>query len=271
LLTVVNAALRGYESRVFGYTELLLKQIEMFGGQPLDASKWFNYYSFDVMGDLAFGKSFDMLKKGESHFAIDLLHNGQMSLGVVGPVPWLLLLGTRLPIVSRPYWTFVNWCTEQVRERQKMKVEEPDVMSWLLEGEPISEDPQVNEMWLSGDARLLIVAGSDTTAATLTHIFYFLGKEPSHIRKIRDEIASLGPDVELNDTSLRGLRHLHAVIEETLRLCPPVPGGVVRQSPPEGIYIGDTFIPGNTGLVTPTWTMNRSKESPHHLPVTKLR
>jgi hypothetical protein len=32
----------------------------------MNASRWFNYFSFDMMGDMAFGKSFDMLKTGET-------------------------------------------------------------------------------------------------------------------------------------------------------------------------------------------------------------
>ena len=36
-------------------------------GKPMNIAKWFNFYSFDVMGDLAFGKSYKMLKSGEEH------------------------------------------------------------------------------------------------------------------------------------------------------------------------------------------------------------
>jgi hypothetical protein len=42
-----------------------MDQLQAFTGKPLNASIWLNYYSFDVMGDLAFGKSFDMLRSGE--------------------------------------------------------------------------------------------------------------------------------------------------------------------------------------------------------------
>jgi tryprostatin B 6-hydroxylase len=42
-----------------------MDQINAFSGKPLNASLWLNFYSFDVMGDLAFGQSFDMLRSGE--------------------------------------------------------------------------------------------------------------------------------------------------------------------------------------------------------------
>lgn len=36
-------------------------------GQPTDATKLLNMYSFDVMGDLAFGEPFDMLENMKTH------------------------------------------------------------------------------------------------------------------------------------------------------------------------------------------------------------
>jgi len=59
------SALREYEHRVTGFTDGLISQLNAHAGESLNASRWMNYYSFDMMGDMAFGKSFDMLKTGE--------------------------------------------------------------------------------------------------------------------------------------------------------------------------------------------------------------
>jgi len=40
-------------------------QLQARAGQEVDISLWLNFYSFDVMGDLAFGSSFDMLTSGK--------------------------------------------------------------------------------------------------------------------------------------------------------------------------------------------------------------
>lgn len=40
-----------------------------------------------------------------------------------------------------------------------MEVPEPDVMSWLLEASKDAQDPREDANWLSGDSRLIIVAG----------------------------------------------------------------------------------------------------------------
>jgi cytochrome P450 family 628 len=47
------------------YSDELMDQLKAFSGKPFNASLWLNFYSFDVMGDLAFGQSFDMLRSGE--------------------------------------------------------------------------------------------------------------------------------------------------------------------------------------------------------------
>ena len=62
-----DKALRGYEERMRPYGEQLLAQLRAFGGKPVNATEWFNFMTYDVMGDLAFNRSFQMLERGEEH------------------------------------------------------------------------------------------------------------------------------------------------------------------------------------------------------------
>ena len=57
--------------RIQRYNDLLLAKLA--DTKVVNASEVFNQYSFDVMGDLAFGRSFGMLESGETHWAIQLL------------------------------------------------------------------------------------------------------------------------------------------------------------------------------------------------------
>lgn len=44
-------ALKDYDGRVAGYTDELLETLDTKAkGKPFNASKYFNYYSFDIMG-----------------------------------------------------------------------------------------------------------------------------------------------------------------------------------------------------------------------------
>lgn len=131
-------------------------------------------------------------------------------------------------------------------------------MSWLLEADPMSSDPFRERMWLVGDARLVIVAGSDTTAATLTYLFYHLASDPSLVENLRKELQPLlKQDGSFDNKELQNAEYLNGVINETLRLHPPVPGGVSRYTPKEGVVVGETRIPGETVVSVPLWTVGR--------------
>lgn len=78
------------------------------------ASTWFNYYSFDVMGDLAFGKSFDMLSSGRAHFAMELLQSGMLPLGLLTPISWMIPVMVAAPLVGAKFRKFRSWCGDQV-------------------------------------------------------------------------------------------------------------------------------------------------------------
>ena len=151
-------ALRSYEHRVKGYADVLLAEIRGSQGKPMNMAKWFNYYSFDVMGDLTFGRPFDMLKTGKDHECIKLLQDGMKPIGFLGQIPWSFPLLKTIPGAAGGINRFIAWCASQAEERKSMKVDTPDLMSWILDSPPMG-DHVANQNWLHGDSRLAIVAG----------------------------------------------------------------------------------------------------------------
>lgn len=112
--------------------------------------------------------------------------------------------------------------------------------------------------YLQGDSRLCIVAGSDTTAATLAHLFYHLALEPSVAQKLRKELKPYMNGDAVTNTDVQNNDYLNGVIYETLRLHPPVPTALNRNTPPEGIEIAGTHIPGNADVWCPQYVLGRS-------------
>lgn len=105
-----------------GYSKDLLRQISSRTDKPLNVAEWFHYYAFDVMGDIAFGKSFGMLTSGKSHYALDLLVEGMRPLGVLTPIPWAFCILSAIPGLGTGFKTFVKWAAQQVEERKKVRV-----------------------------------------------------------------------------------------------------------------------------------------------------
>ena len=115
-----DKALRGYEERTKKYCNQLLARIQGFDGQPVNVSKWFNLYTFDVMGDLAFGTSFKMLEMSEEHWAIKLLIEGMEPISWMFPT-WLFRLLAAIPGAMSNFWRFLDYGAKRVEERMNVR------------------------------------------------------------------------------------------------------------------------------------------------------
>ncbi|KIJ32050.1 hypothetical protein M422DRAFT_234321 [Sphaerobolus stellatus SS14] len=70
----------------------------------------------------------------------------------------------------------------------------------------------------------ILIAGRDTTMSTLTFAIYLLSENPNVLAKLREEILTIVGEVRpptIED--VKQCKYLRAVINETLRLFPPVP------------------------------------------------
>jgi cytochrome P450 len=87
----------------------------------------------------------------------------------------------------------------------------------------------------------VLLAGRDTTAATLSWTLYELSARPDIVKRLRTEILSaLGPTKAPTYHHLKNMPYLTHTISETLRLHPPVPFNVRTA-------LVDTTIPGPPG------------------------
>jgi cytochrome P450 len=73
----------------------------------------------------------------------------------------------------------------------------------------------------------VLLAGRDTTAATLSWTFHELGHHPGVYARLRQEILSIvGPDRTPTYDDLKNMKYLSHTLNETLRLYPAVPFNV---------------------------------------------
>ncbi|KAL2839204.1 cytochrome P450 [Aspergillus pseudoustus] len=252
--------LRGYEQRIRGYREKLVTRLKEMSatGEPVNIRKWFNLYSFDVMGDLSFGEGFGSLERGEEHWAIRLLNGFVDPIGLFLPT-WAFVLLAATPGLSGEFWKFPAFC------RERMNTPEiADVSSSLiapLDGRDLSKISPAERNLLYSDARVIVIAGSDTTSGALSAIFYELVRHPEEIEKLRAELAPYANEAsgEFLHSTIAHLDHLNGVINEILRLYPAVPSALQRKTAPEGIAIAGVHIPGNIHIMCPMYTIGRSE------------
>jgi len=83
--------------------------------QPIDITRWLSYYVFDVMGNLAFGKTFDIIRDGEESY---FLRTSRTDMGVIGYLkhqPWLFPLFAKAPLVNANHLAFWKWIEDCMR------------------------------------------------------------------------------------------------------------------------------------------------------------
>ncbi|KAF2129891.1 cytochrome P450 [Dothidotthia symphoricarpi CBS 119687] len=248
-------SLRDYEPRLNRHALALMEKLKEQAKKPsVRITNWANFYSFDVMGDVGFNRSYGMVEKGEEDASIKLLHESMEPLSVFGHANWALNLVSRTAVGSKKLLDHIEWTSKALTERVKSTPKEHDIFGYLID----PNDPKVT-IEMVADARLLVVAGSDTTGATLSFISYELCKNPEVQIKLRKAIDGIKPEKSFLDVEdVANCAFLDGVINEALRLHPAVPSGVQRETPPEGITLPNgTYIPGSTLVWMPIHCIQR--------------
>jgi cytochrome P450 len=129
-----------------------------------------------------------------------------------------------------------------------------DVLAALLaarddEGRPM--EPQQ----LRDEVLTLVGAGHETTANALAFTLYLLSLHPEWERRVLDELGSVLGDRSPSPEDLARLPLLERVIEESMRLLPPV-WGFERQALEDDVVLGHRIRRGHIVGVS-TWTLHR--------------
>ena len=108
----------------------------------------------------------------------------------------------------------------------------------------------------------LTATGSDTANTALAATFYFLAHHPNVLARLSSDIRDAFPDVEsiVSGPRLQKLRYLRACLEESMRLCPPVPMHLPREVLAGGLKVDDHVFPAGTVVGVPTYALHRSEE-----------
>jgi hypothetical protein len=90
------------------------------GRRVFDLGAWLHYFAFDVLGEVAFSRSFGFMEEGRDvDGAIRTIDRSQMYNGIVGQVPELDYVLRRNPL-----WRFVPWLSTKNALITRMALEE---------------------------------------------------------------------------------------------------------------------------------------------------
>lgn len=207
------------------YIDLLLAKLsdKARSGTAVDLVKWYNFTTFDLIGDLAFGQSFGCLESGGYHPWVAMIFDN-IKMGVFietlqrHPVLYplkSLFVPKRLMHSQKEHWELV----EQTAKKRLTSgnVTREDFMSYILRH---NDEKGLTPGEIVENANVLIIAGSETTATQLSGTTFHLLSNPDKYQKLVQEIRSAfttEDDITLLTTN--GLTYTNAVFEEGFRMC----------------------------------------------------
>lgn len=261
-------ACQSYLPRINDITNRLCARFAGFNGRAITVNDWCHFYTFDIMGDLGFGRSYGQIESGSAHPAIlkvqNFLKAGVIALQMLWAVNFLQLI----PGLDDPMRDLKEWAEQLLKERderttEKEREENRDLMSYIEESRRVVDSRwPMSDKDIAEDAVTLQVAGSDTSYSVLVNLCHYLANYPELQGRIRKEV--LGTFEDGDETtgptwsrlaSTQQCPYLDAAINEVLRRHAPVPMGTMRETPDHPVEIAGHVVPAKTIVSCPIWTM----------------
>jgi cytochrome P450 len=252
-----DTALKKQEYIVRGYVDLLIeKLLNRVNGAPIDISKYFQFTTFDIAGDLMYGESFGCLEREEYHTWLKVmtaffkrLMIGASLVSLVPAVRPLLpyIIPKKVQEQTRQRFAFT---VEKVGQRLAMG-EAPnraDFMTYMARTHNKSGFAMARGE-LDATFDVLVSAGAETTATALTGTVQYLLRNPTKLERLKSEIRQrYATPGDITMASVSTLPYLTAVLNEGMRLCPPAPSMRPRSVPRGGAVVCEQWLPEGVGL-----------------------
>ncbi|KAI9148370.1 benzoate 4-monooxygenase cytochrome p450 [Paramyrothecium foliicola] len=268
---VTDAAMRQFEPTV-------LEQIDIFLKLVLKASQTSEYIEMsdrirllgsDIVGFLAFGFPLNSQTDPKYRWLPSAITFGNGISNVK----------MQLPILSNSVLSFVtNLLTHsELRKFYKMldlmistrlsqkKDAHRDLYARVVDQVDETTNVRMSDVW--AEAMFFFPAGGDSTATGISSVFFYLSRYPETYHKLATEIRSTFNSSKeiVGGPKLFGCRYLRAVIDEALRISPPVSGTLWRQmyaddKRSEPLVVDGHVIPPGTHVGVNLYTLHHNEE-----------
>ncbi|KAA8516656.1 hypothetical protein F0562_016838 [Nyssa sinensis] len=243
------------------------------GSGEVQLSRFLFLMTFNLVGNLMLSRDlFDSKSKEGQEFFTAM--NRVMQLAgkpnVADFLPflkWLDPLGIKRNMV-RDMGRTMKIATGFVKERVQAKKSgrenmKKDFLDVLLEYEGDGKEgpDKISEKNVNIIILEMLIAGSETNSITIEWAMTELLRNPDLMRKVKDELDRVvGRKRKVEESDMDELPYLQAVVKETLRLHPPLPLLLPRNTMEDINYMG-YLIPKNTQVLVNAWAIGRDPDS----------
>ncbi|KAL2005575.1 hypothetical protein VTN00DRAFT_10068 [Thermoascus crustaceus] len=244
-------------------------------GKVCKADDWLAYFAWDVTANISFGRHYGFIdqEKDVDNLIIDST-KGLFYFAPISQIPWIDYFLDKNPIVRigpKPTLTGVLYAFGVVAEYQaemkdhtkheknasKKTSHTLDKYVQLKKTHPDLVDDNQIVNWLM----LNILAGGDTTSATMRAVVYYLSKNHTAYEKLVDELDHAQLSIPAQWRDINGLPYLDAVMREAMRINPGIAMIFERVVPEGGFTLPDgRYIPAGKKVGINPAVTNRDRE-----------
>ncbi|KAM0347371.1 hypothetical protein ACHAPU_004891 [Fusarium lateritium] len=226
------------------HTAKLTKMLQGPEGQPVDVDvkDLFFRFTLDVATDFLFGQAINSMDNPREQFAVAFaeIQRVQRLIAVAGPLqPFLSLKSYRssLKTINSFMEVFISHTLSLKQDELEQLSKSDRGYTFLTALALYTRDAkQIRDQLVA-----VLLAGRDTTAATLSWVLHELSGRPDMVRRLREEIAEhVKPGQSPSFSDLKGMKYMQAILNETLRMYPAIPFNM-------RIALEDTSLPRGGG------------------------
>jgi cytochrome P450 len=146
-----------------------------------------------------------------------------------------------------------------IGEREKIRDEAPkDFLTRLVAAKDPDDGAGMSASEVRDEVITIFMAGHETTAVTMTWVWYLLSQHPQEEAKLHEELDTVLAGRAPTQDDLPSLVYTRMIIEEAMRVYPPAPGLSVRQAKEADEICGFKVWPGLQVLISP-WILHRHR------------
>ncbi|KAJ6131844.1 hypothetical protein N7471_007059 [Penicillium samsonianum] len=258
-----RALLHPFSERALNETEPLIRRhletlVNILQAAPpmdkFDMVTMYNHAAFDIMSDYAFDEPLQMQTTSQNHSWVDTTFGALWEVSLLRMAfyyPWTSVI---VPLfvprsLQSSFEKNYQHCVEKVNKSLAVGPSPTGLLGRIM---GLKEELRLTPSELHVNLQTLMVAGTETSAALLSSVTYYLLRNPLAMRRLQKELRfNFHTAVDISQTALKQMPYLHGCIEETLRLQPPVPLGVPRAIPKGGGVICGEVLPEKVATFVP--------------------
>lgn len=249
-------------------TQALLTHSKATADGVVDIRDWSSRATLDIIGVAGMGQDFKAItdpsnELNETYGTIFNMDRGPRVLRLIFmllPTWFVRLLPLKSNDVMRDAIRTIKKVASDLIASKRAKLEKGDrtdldILSVAIESGNFTDDDLVNQLMT------FLAAGHETTASAMAWATYLLVTHPDVQTKLREEIRANLPSIDdesaqITSQDIDKLPYLNAVLNETLRIFPPVP--LTLRETTSDTTIQGQLVPASTSVVICPWAINTS-------------